>query len=87
MTSFSTATSANVVFSPQNPLTFSINSAATLLYNFKTIPRPKSKIIELETTASLKKLWSSPYNIEVMITSLIEMLVLLNVGHMTTSTT
>ena len=71
MASFSPATSANVVFSPQNLLTFSFNSAATLLYNFKTIPSASPKLLNLNQEHPSKKwfLWSSPYKIEVMITS------------------
>ena len=43
-------------------------------------------MIELEPRPPLKKngfFWSNPYKIEVMITSLIEMLELPNLGHMT----
>ena len=48
-----------------------------------------SLIIELEPRPPLKKkrfFWSNPYKIEVVITSLIEMLQLPNFGHMNTST-
>ena len=47
------------------------------------------KVPELEPTLPLKKnslFWSNPYKIEVMITSLMEILKLSNFGHMTTST-
>ena len=46
-----------------------------------------SQTIELEATAPLKKLffWSNYYKIEVMITTLIEMLELPNFHYMTTS--
>ena len=48
----------------------------------------QSQIIELEPRPSLKKkcfFWSNSYKIEVIITSLIEMLDLSDFGHMTTS--
>ena len=46
-----------------------------------------SKLLNLNQVHLSKKLffWSNPYKIEVMITSLIEMLELPNFGHMTTS--
>ena len=76
-TSFSPVTSANIGISPKNFLTFSFNPFA--------LPH----IVELEPKPPLKKkwfFWSNPYKIEVVITSLIEMLQLPNFGHMNTST-
>ena len=72
---FSPVTSTNVGISPQNILTFSFNPFASLI--FKPEPRPP-----------LKKafFWSNLYKIEVLITSLIEMLQLPNIGRMNTST-
>ena len=70
-TSFSPVTSTNVGISPQNFLTFSANP----------------KLLNLNQDHSSKKrfFWSNPYKIEVMITSLTQMLELPNFGHMTTS--
>ena len=71
-TSFYPVTSTNVGISAQNFLTFSANP----------------KLLNLNQDHSSKKrfFWSSPYEIEVVIASLIVMLELPNFGHMTTST-
>ena len=89
LTNFSPVTSANVGISPQNFLTFSFNPFATLVQNFKAIRRASPKLLNFERRPPCKKkwfFWSNPYNTEVMITSLREMLELPNFGHMTTFT-
>ena len=88
--SFSYVTSTKVGIIHQNFLTFSCNTFATLMSNFKEFHTwCQSQIIELEPRAPLKKIsffrQTSPYKIEVMITSLTEMPELPNYGHMTTS--
>ena len=87
-TSFSTVTSANVGISPQNFLTFTFHPFATLVYNFKVIPNASPKLLNLNQDHASKKQFfrSNPYKIDVMITSLIEMLQLPIFGHMPTST-
>ena len=55
------------------------------------MPSASPQIIELEARPPLRKsekwfFWSNPYKIEVMVTSLIELLVLSDFHHMTTST-
>ena len=86
-TSFSPVTSINVALSPENFPTFSFNPFATLVQNFMVIPSSSTKSLNLNQDHPLQKLfWSNSYKIDVMITSLIEMLVLLNLGHMTTPT-
>ena len=69
------------------PKTFLL-SFLTLWPHWCKISRPKLvpvQIIELEARAPLKKsfFWSNSWNIEIMITSLVEMLELPNFGHMT----
>ena len=84
-TSFSPVTSINIALSPQNFSTFSFNPFATLEQNFMVIPSSSTKLLNLNQDHPLQKLfWSNSYKIDVMITSLIEILVLLNLGHMTT---
>ena len=87
-TSFSSVTSTNVGFGPQNFLTFSFNPFATLVQNFKFVPSASPKLLNLNQDHPSKKaiFWSNLYKIEIMITFLIEMLQLSNFGHMTTST-
>ena len=87
-TSFSPVTSTNVGFGSQNFLTFSFNPFATLVQNFKLVPSASPNLLNLDQDHPSKKwfFWSNPYNIEVVITSLIEMLQLPNFGHMNTST-
>ena len=46
-TSFSPVTSTNVGFGPQNFLTFSFNSFATLVQNFKSAPSASLKLLNL----------------------------------------
>ena len=86
LASFSSVTSRNVEISPQKVLTFSFNLFATLVSNFKVISSVSPKLLNLNQEDPSKKNWSNPYKIEVMITSLIEMLDLPNSGHLTTST-
>ena len=87
-TTFSPVTSTNVGISPQNFLNSNFNLFVTLVYNFKAIPSASPKSLNLKQDHPSKKwfFWSSPYKIEVVITSLIQMLELSNFGHMTTST-
>ena len=56
--------------------------------NFKTRLSARPKLFNLNQGHPSEKFffWSNPYEIEVMITSLIEMLELPNFGHMTPST-
>ena len=79
-TSYSPVTSTNVVISFQNFLTFSFNPFATLVSNFKAISSASPKLLNLNQDHPSKKcfFWSNRY--------IIEMLQLLNLGHMTTST-
>ena len=89
-TSFSLVTSEKVGISPQNFLNFSLNPFNTLVGNFKVIPSASPKLLNLNEDHPSKKerfFWSNPYKIEVMKTSLIEMLQLPNFGNMPTSTT
>ena len=87
-TSFSPVTSTNVRISTQNFLTFSFNPFDRLVYNFKFVPSARPKLLDLNRDHPSKKqfFWSNPYKIEVMITSVIQMLELPDFGHMTTST-
>ena len=52
------------------------------------MPSASTKLLKLSKSTPQKNriFWSSPYKIELMITSLIESLELPNFGHMTTST-
>ena len=87
-TSFSSVTSANVRISPWNFLTFSFCS----LSHWCKISRPHLVPVPDNWTSTNRSpqkngfLWSNPCKIEVMITSLTEMLELPNFGYMTTST-
>ena len=54
-TSFSPVTSTNIGISPQNFLTFSFNSFATLVQNFKAIPRASPKLLNLNQDHPSKK--------------------------------
>ena len=54
-TSFSTVTSTNVRFGPQNFLTFSSNSFATLVQNFKFVPTANPKLLNLNQDHPPKK--------------------------------
>ena len=84
----SAVTSTNVRISTQNFLTFSFNPFDRLVYNFKFVPSARPKLLDLNRDHPSKKqfFWSNPYKIEVMITSVIQMLELPDFGHMTTST-
>ena len=86
-TSFSLVTSTNVGIIPKNFLTFPFNPFATLVSNFKFVPRASPKLLCLNQDHPSKKCFfrSNSYKIQVMITSLIEMLELPNFGHMKTS--
>ena len=53
--SFSPVTSTNVGFSPQNFLTFSFNSFATLVQNIKFVPSASPKLLNLNQDHPLKK--------------------------------
>ena len=83
-TNFSPVTSANVRIGPQNFLTFSFNPFDRLVENFKFVPSGNPKLLNFNQDHP--SFWSNPYKIDVMITSLIQMLELPNFGHMTTST-
>ena len=98
-TSFSSVTSSNLGIRPQNFLTFSFNHFAALVQHFKFSTNASLKLLNLnvmpvsnywtwtKTTPQKKRFsWSNPYKIEVMLTSLIEILELPNFGHMTTIT-
>ena len=54
-TSFSSATSTNIGISPQNFLTFSFNSFATLVQNFKFVPSTSPKLLNLNQDQPSKK--------------------------------
>ena len=86
-TIFYSITSTNVEISQQNFPTFSFTPFDTLVSNFKAIASAGPKLLNLNQDTLQKKLvfWSNSYNNEVMITSVTEMLGLLNFGHMTTS--
>ena len=84
VTSFSPVTSTNVGINPQHFLAFNFNSFATLVQNVRAIPSASPKLLNLNQDHS-SKFWSNPYIIEVMITSLTEMLELPNCSHMTKS--
>ena len=86
-TSFSPVTSTNVGTRPQNFLTFSFDPFDKLVSNFKFVPSASPKLLNLNQDQPSKKcfFWSNPYKIEVMITSLTQMLESPNFGHMTTS--
>ena len=75
-TSFFPVTSRNVGIGPYNFLTFSFNPFATLVQNFKFVPRASPKLLNLNQDTPQKKqfFWSNPYKIEGIITFLIEML-------------
>ena len=86
--SFSPGTSRNVRISSRNFLTFSFNPFATQVWNFKFVPSASPKLLNLNQDHPSKTVvfWSNPYKIEVVITSLIEMLQLPNFSHMNTFT-
>ena len=86
--SFSPVTSTNVGITSRNFLTFSFNPFFIIVENFKFAPSASPKLSNLNPDHPSKKqfFWSNSYKIEVMITSLIEMLELQKFGHMTTST-
>ena len=52
---FFPVTSTNVGFGPRNFLTFSFNSFATLVQNFKFVPRASPKLFNLSQDHPLKK--------------------------------
>ena len=84
--SFSHVTFTNVGLSLQNFLSFSFDPFSTLVYKF--VPGASPKLLNLNKDHPSKKqfFWSNSYTIEVMITSLIEMLQLPNFDHINTST-
>ena len=69
-------------------MTFNSNFSAMLVLNFKTIPSASPKLLNLNQKHPSKKLFflSNPSEIEIMITSVIEMLYLPNFAQMTTLT-
>ena len=73
--------------SPKNFLTFSFNLFATFVLNLQAIRSASPKLLNFnrEHPSKNRFFWSNPYKIEVMITSLIEMLKLPNFDHMTIS--
>ena len=77
-TSFSPVTSTNVGISPWNFLTFTFNPFVTLVSNFKAIPSVSHHSLK-KTPQKNWFFWSNLYKIEVLITSLMEMLELPNV--------
>ena len=87
-TIFSPVTSTNVGISPQNFLTFSFNPFVSLMQNFKFVSIVSPKYLNLNQDHPSKKafFWSNLYKIEVLITSLIEMLQLPDFGRTNTST-
>ena len=86
-TDFYPLTFPNVRVSPHNSLNFSSNLFATLLENFKAIPSASPKLSDLNQDHSSQKYFfrSNPYKIEVMMSSLTEILEVVNFGHMPTS--
>ena len=85
--SFSPVTFTNVGIRTQNFLTLSFNPFSRLVQNFKFVSSACPKLLNLNQDHPSKKrfFWSNPYKVEVMITSLIQMLELPNFRHMTTS--
>ena len=55
LTSFSSVTSTNVGFGPQNFLTFSFNSFTTLVQNIKFVPSASPKLFNLNQDHPSKK--------------------------------
>ena len=87
-TSFSPVTSTNVGTSPKNFLTFTFNPFAHWCIISRPYLAPGPNYWTWTKTTPRKKghFWSNSYEIEVMITSLIEMLELPYFGQITTST-
>ena len=84
---FSLVTSPKVRINPAYFLAFSFTTFATQLSNFKATPRISPKLQNLKQVHPSKNVsLSNLCKMEVMMTSLIEMLDLPNFGHMTTST-
>ena len=85
-TSFSPVGSANVGFSSQKFQTFSFNPFATLIKSFEFKLSASPKLLNLKQEKKKKNcfFWSNSNEIEIMISSLIEILDLPNFGHMTT---
>ena len=69
----------------QNFLPFSFNPFLTIVENFKYVRSVSSKLLDLNQDHPSKKwfFWSNSYKIEIVITSLIEMLELLNFRQLT----
>ena len=72
----------------QNFLAFSFNPFSTLVENFKAVTSVSPKLLNLNQEHLSKKcfFWSHPYETEVIIISLIEMLELPNFGRLFAST-
>ena len=85
---FSPITSTNAEVRPQDFVTFSFNTFATLMSNCKAILSASTRSLNLNQDHPQKKwfFWSNPYKIEVIITSLIEINELPDFGHMMPST-
>ena len=73
---FFPVTSTNVGIGHYNFLSFSFNPFAILVQNFKFVPSASPKLLNLNQDHPSKEqfFWSNPYEIEVIITFLIEML-------------
>ena len=86
-TRFSSVTSSNVGISPQNfwLLVLTLLTDWCKISSFYLVPVPNYWTWTKTTPQKKRFFWSNPYKIEVMITSLIQMLELPNFGHMTTS--
>ena len=54
-TSFSPVTSTDVGFGPQNIVTFSFKTFATLVQSFKFVPSPSPKLLNLDQDQPSKK--------------------------------
>ena len=69
-------------------MNFSFNTLFTPVWNFKFVPSASHKLLNLNQDHPSKKnfFWPNPFKIEIMITSLIEILELPNFGDMAIST-
>ena len=80
--------STNVEIIPQNFWTFIFNPFFWLMQYLKILPSASSNLLNLnqEYLSKMWFFWSNLFTIEVMITSFIEVLKLLNFGYINTST-
>ena len=84
---FSAVTFPNLGVRPSKFLAFSLNPFDTMLKNLNTIPSISPKFLNLTQDKPSKRpvfLVRSLYKVEVMISSLFQMLELPDFGHMTT---